>query len=199
MCEEYRHGKEYQKEEHQKRLGGREERGLVVLLPPDEADAEGEDERQPVQEPPGAEPRDADHPRVEHGVVGEQRHVAAASGGGEDRRQESAARSDHRERHGTLHDRQHTAERDDHEQQAERERRRQQIVESKGSEDREVEHADGAALKHDAVFATGMSKAPANREQHQRAGCGAHQPVLDRQHSPLCRVPGGGRPLQRKR
>ena len=101
-------------EQQQERFGAGELVGVVLQHAPQRADAEGEGETQQVEDPPRPEPGDRQDRRIEHRVIGEQRHVVATAGGQPDRRHEAGEDAEDRQRLRILHDRQHADAGDQH-------------------------------------------------------------------------------------
>ena len=187
-CEEDRDRDVHGKEKREERLGARQHLRPVVVRAPQRADAEGEGEAEDVQHAPGLDPGDNEDAGVQHRVVREEHHVAAAPGRGEDRREEAAADRDDGERERVLRDGEGHGGGRHADQEHEGERPGQHAEEAKGGEDDEVQHGDAAALQDERVARPGLAQAPAEGEHHQRAERHRGEAQLDRNMDALVEI-----------
>ena len=175
----------HQEEQGQERLGAGEQLRCIGAQSPGEADAEGADEADQVERPPGAEPGDGEDAGVEQGEVAEQRYMVAAAGGGQDRRGEAAERRHHRQAHGVLqHGEDRRADRHHH-QQGQRRAGRDQRMQAHGGEDGQVQHRDTGALQDQAVGGAPLAQPPADAEQRHRCQRHPGVAVLHRHRHPF--------------
>ena len=89
---------------------------------------------------------------------------------------------------GSLAHGQERTQRTDHDHQRKRRAGGQQPVKLRCREDGQVQHADTAALQHEAIRAAPRADTPAKCEQHDSAERDARQTELDRQHRVIGRV-----------
>ncbi|KAF5047302.1 hypothetical protein DSECCO2_461880 [anaerobic digester metagenome] len=175
----------HDEEEDEERLGGGEVLRRVVACAPGRADAEGAGEAQEIQGAPGSAPGDAEHPRVQQGVVGEEVHVAALPGGQQDRSQETAGRAEKCQGHGVLGHGQDAGEDHDAGHERQRPHRRQHPDVARRGEDGQVQDAHAAALDQQGVDRLAPPQPPAQGQQRdaQQPGPGhaqlhGHQAVV---------------------
>ena len=165
--------------QQQERLGTGEQFRPVLQHAPGGADAERRHEAQQVQHPPRALPRDSENGQVEHGVVTEQRHMAALAGRGEDRCEETCQQRQHRQRQGVLQHRQHTHSGHQHQQHDEGRLWRQQRIQPERSEDGDQQHADGATLQRQREAPARIALTPAEDQRRNRRHRHRAQPQRD--------------------
>ena len=100
----------HQEEQNQERLGAPQQLWLIGADAPGEADAEGADKADQVEQPPSLEPGNGKDPGIEQGEITEQRYMVATAGAGQDRRGETTQRRCSRKAQGILFDRQNRRE-----------------------------------------------------------------------------------------
>ncbi len=178
----------HQEEQNQERLSAGKQLRPVSRHAPHGADREREHEAKQIQRPPSLEPRNCENARVEQRVVAEQHHVTAAARRQENRREEAARAAHEGQRRRVLPHRQKRAQAADRDHQRQGRARRQQMVELRCGEHRQIERTDAAALQDQPVRAAALANAPAESKQGGRGKCDAGEAEFDRQQAVVGRV-----------
>ncbi len=172
----------HQEEQHQERLGTPQQLGLVGAQAPGEADTEGADKTDQVQQAPGLEPGDRQNAAVQQDEVTEQGDMVAGTGGGQDRCGKTTQRRSGGQPDGILGHGENRREHRDRDQQAESSRRVEQRMQAHRGEDRQVQHRDPGALQHQAVVAVAQPQPPAQAEQTEGTTGDPGVTQFDRHH-----------------
>ncbi len=167
-------------EQHQEGFGAGEELGPVEFRTPGRTDAESEYETEHIERPPCLEKSDAEHACIEHEVVAEQHHVAAATGRREHRRQKTTRHAEYRQRHRVLKNRERGGERRNGHEQEERDFAGNEIEQPEGPEHDQVQQTHATALHRQCVNRLACAQPPADHQHHHRAQRNADQPDFDR-------------------
>ena len=162
---------------------------VVLEHAPGGGHAEGGQKTQQVQHAPRALEGDEQNGEVEHQVVAEQPHMAALPGGQQHRYREAAGKCRHGECARILQQRQRAAQRTHHDHQPEGQQPRQQAVQAKGCEHREVKHRHTAALQRQRKARLGQAPAEAHRQQGHTGRADGGQPQLHREQAGHCGIP----------
>ncbi len=161
-------GQIHQEKQNQERFGAPEQFGRVSLHAPGEADTEGAEKADQVEDAPSLEPGDGKNAGVEQSEIAEQRNMAALSGRGQNRRRKTAERTSAGQGQRVLGQRQDGRETGDRDQQRKAEGGVQQSVQFHRGKNGQVQDANACTLQHQRVRTVAQAQPPAQPQQCQR-------------------------------
>ena len=173
-----------QEKPDQERFDRGEMLGPVILRPPGQAHAKGEDETDQVERAPMPQPGNGEHRQIEYGIKREQGDMAATAGRQQHRGQIVTQKTQNRQSHGILQYRQGCGTGHQYQHQGKGDARRQQVIQPIGSKDRQQQDADTAALQAQAKGRAHATVVPAPEDDAQASGGNHRQAQGDRRMQP---------------
>ena len=171
-----------QEEAHQEGLHRIEKCGLIKLRAPDRANAEGEDETQPVEKAPAPVKGDQRDAQVQYQIIGKQADVIAGTGRRQHRGQKAPGDAHGGEPDGVLNHREGSGGNHHQQQQAEGCCGCQQLMELESGKNGEIDQPGRAALHHQPISCVFAPEPPAENQHHQRSSQYAGIAQLQRHH-----------------
>ena len=168
----------------QKRLDRREIERPVIAIRPDRAQNEGEDESKQVQRTPRAHPGQREDRRVEDREIAEQQRRLAGNIG-QHRREKAAGDGESGQRLRVGADRKRDRRRGDQCEQQQARHRRQDVIQAKGGERRQIQDACARALQRKPVSRPSACEPDADGDQHDADDGHADQSPFDRDSDDL--------------